>query len=129
MTQEDYVSFNTAKLLKEKGFDEPLKMTYWGNGVLSEWVCAERNCSIHGGYEHYAAPTLQMAMKWLRDAHCLFIHIGVCNKSVYDDTELCYLWYINEIKPGVKHLTDIAYTPTYEQACEDAIMCCLKNLL
>lgn len=32
MITEDYVSFEVAKLLKEKGFDEPLKRFYNSEG-------------------------------------------------------------------------------------------------
>lgn len=56
MITEDYVSFNTAKLLKEKGFDEECQQYY-------------------GDYK-YSCPTLQMAMKWLREVHNLFIFIS-----------------------------------------------------
>ena len=33
MITEDYVSFETAKLLKEKGFDEPTTGTYYKDGT------------------------------------------------------------------------------------------------
>ena len=60
MATEDYVSFETAKLLKEKGFDCECSRFYMPNG--------------HGmwKYEHYhdfdisdkiECPTIQMAMK------------------------------------------------------------------
>lgn len=63
MIEEAYVSFDTAKLLKEKGFDEECFRFYMptGNG---RWK-----------YEHYhdfdisdriECPTQQMAMRWLR---------------------------------------------------------------
>ena len=40
---EDYVSFETAKLLKEKGFNEPCLKEYYINGYLS-------NVSIEARY-------------------------------------------------------------------------------
>ena len=58
MITEDYVSFEVAKLLKEKGFDEECNMAYF-NGTLVDytmfWFCL-------GGDLLYC-PTLQMAMK------------------------------------------------------------------
>lgn len=140
MMTEDYVSFDTAKLLKEKGFDEPLKMTYWGNGVLSEWVCAERNSSIHGGYEHYTAPTLQMAMKWLKEVHglCLFLIPAVVDDMlrpgyvIYPKCDNKWEWCASK-NDGSKATfgCDINkdYCDSYEQACEAAIKYCLENLI
>ena len=37
MIQEDYVSFETAKLLKEKGFDGECFAAYNGNGKLYKY--------------------------------------------------------------------------------------------
>ena len=75
MTQEDYCSFEVAKLLKEKGFNwdcityyvdyEPDNVKYsmlFENNTTWEKLC----CS---------APTHQMAMKWLREEHKIFIRI------------------------------------------------------
>ena len=79
MIQEAYVSFEIAKHLKEKGFDwecigyyvddEPNDVKYSLLGETnSTWE--SRCCS---------APTLQMAMKWLREVYKL--HITVYSSS------------------------------------------------
>ena len=67
MITEDYVSFEIAKLLKEKGFDE-----YCGyyDKTGEYWDYKTFN---HKGDEYISAPTLQMAMKWLRKVHNLSI--------------------------------------------------------
>ena len=68
MITEDYVSFETAKLLKEKGFDEGCSFVVntISKGVMPvSWPTTnsdiedEEACLI-------ALPTIQMAMKWLR---------------------------------------------------------------
>ena len=79
MITEDYVSFETAKLLKEKGFDETCRAFWkvWDNHTT---IC---DCSPSHLFEYchnsmleqynddeelnIACPTLQMAMKWLRE--------------------------------------------------------------
>ena len=84
---EDYVSFETAKLLKEKGFNskciayylvfnENIKFYECNNLGQSlpyvsndAWKIILRNPLESG----YATPTLQMAMKWLREVHNLHI--------------------------------------------------------
>lgn len=62
MITEDYVSFETAKLLKEKGFDECTLLSYDKNGnnkdALRPFLESEGDVR---------RPTLQMAMKWLRE--------------------------------------------------------------
>lgn len=65
MITEDYVSFEVAKLLKEKGFDEPVKHFYFINGTFANDLAITKNSYTR----HYAAPTIQMALKWLREVH------------------------------------------------------------
>ena len=122
MITEDYVSFETAKLLKERGFDESTIMRYDSNGEISS----------DGRYGHYnslkkfdfiSAPTLQMAMKWLRDIHGLFIHIDVIREAS------CWLADIQDIKGDVSIYSVENEFPNYEQACEAAIKYCLDNLV
>ena len=105
MITEDYVSFEVAKLLKEKGFDSD-------------------ECEVHyDSYNHQEYEiTLQMAMKWLREVHKIHIEIGY-NVGYFP---VCISTKTNETIP---------YKPmqgkdfTYEQACEVAIKYCLENLI
>ena len=74
MITEDYVSFETAKLLKEKGFNELCCQKYDGDGDLSSnhvgYINDEKPCDDFCAL----APTLQMTMKWLRKAHNIYIY-------------------------------------------------------
>lgn len=116
MIAEDYVSFETAKLLKEKGFDE-----YCGYyDKTGEYWCY--NTFNHNGDEYISAPTLQMAMKWLREVHNIYISISH-RFSHNADNDVLFSWYIN---------TDLAADGeyvTYEEACEAGIKYCLENLI
>lgn len=79
MITEDFVSFETAKLLKEKGFDGECFSAYNGNGKLykfDEEIDDNTPCWSD-------APTLQMAMKWLREEHYLFIQVTIVPKLRY----------------------------------------------
>ena len=101
MITEDYVSFETAKLLKEKGFrhwcyksygtavyhkGEPIsfdeehdlldaglgdEIEYIEGGYLYDFGCDNRKEDA----KVWAAPTLWVAMKWLREVYGLFIRI------------------------------------------------------
>lgn len=114
MITEDYVSFETAKLLKEKGFDE-----YCGYYTSDGEYCGY--CVYnHKGKSFISAPTLQMAMKWLREVHNIAI-----------ETEWEHLWYAY-IKPMTSKPSEEDYyqckSSKYEEVCEEAIKYCLKNL-
>ena len=80
MITEDYVSFEVAKLLKDKGFNEPTIGTYnieSKNPILVERPIRAIHCEAI-----ISAPTLQMAMKWLREVYNIHIvPIHVENKN------------------------------------------------
>lgn len=110
MIKEDYVSFETAKLLEEKGFDiDDCEVHY--------------DPTDHTSYEI----TLQMAMKWLREKHkcCIVISPEVTD----DDGSGGCLWgWSVSIYLVPKHTSEYLYEP-YEEACEAAIRYCLENLI
>lgn len=117
MITEDYVSFETAKLLKEKGFDWDCQYCY-----IDEDGSEKEQLEVPTGYDaEIDSPTLQMAMKWLREVHNLFIEIYVDTADMYYDASIYGL--NNERKKKVKEF------PTYEQATEAAIKYCLENLI
>lgn len=71
MITEDYVSFEVAKLLKDKGFNEPTIGTYnieSKNPILVERPIRAIHCEAI-----ISAPTLQTACRWLTAVHNLFI--------------------------------------------------------
>ena len=151
MITEDYVSFETAKLLKEKGFSENTVCKYADvGGVTEKWYDDYRERVLRfkwkEGYfieppiepkdqyeiigDTISAPTLQMAMKWLREVHHVYLNINVRvilgQWSGYDisihttDKD----GFLNKKIPIV--LKD---NTSYEQACEAAIKYCLENLI
>ncbi len=119
MIQEDYVSFENAKLLKEKGFNEATYHDYDEKG--KRWF--EEVLVCHNSQGGIACPTLQMVMKWLRNIHGLFIHIDVIREAS------CWLADIQDIKEDVNIYPVEEDFPNYEQACEAAIKYCLENLI
>lgn len=122
---EDYVSFEVAKLLKEKGFDECPLFRYDDCGEL--WVQGGYNKTIKW---HFPAPTLQMTMKWLREVHNIHISVYVFNKELpITNVPIFYTCDIatKKLSSQQGHLRGI--WNTYEQACEEAIRYCLENLI
>ena len=122
MTTEDYVSFETAKLLKEKGFDEATYHYY--NTTGARWF--ESVLVRHNSQGGIACPTLQMAMKWLREVHGIDISIDLRFRSEDEDV------YIKSWRYTVYHtdeIEDFGDSDTYEEACEAAIKYVLENLI
>ena len=121
--EEAYVSFETAKLLKEKGFDELCYQKYDSDGELSfnhvGYVNSEKPCD-----DFYAlAPTLQMVMKWLREVYNLYIDIRInINNSLYS-----FKIYSVGVS-GARAFTEYRIK-SYEVACEEAILYCLEKLI
>lgn len=138
MITEDYVSFETAKLLKEKGFNERTNSYFTDNNEIAVgWFFSRYNRES----TYLSAPTLQMAMKWLREEHKLFITIEIKGDPRKQDF-LYFKWgvakycsaQINRIDNGLDRPEDYWIAPdeedeTYERACEAAIKYCLKNLI
>lgn len=126
---ESYVSFEIAKLLKEKGFEECPLYRYDDCGQL--WVQGGYNKTIKW---HFPAPTLQMTLKWLRKNN---FHIIVDIEVDYDEDERGMKWYHKPTWDWIvyriddrKQMSDNGdLYSTYEEACEAAIKYCLENLL
>lgn len=129
MITEDYVSFEIAKLLKEKGFDEKCRQYYYrDNLILSRnEVCNEELDNFQEVGEGWSAPTLQMAMKWLREVHKLCISI---TPQVTDDEGsggCLWEWTVTHLL--VPQSVSLELFESYEEACEKAIRYCLENLI
>lgn len=73
MITEDYIGFETAKLLKEKGFDEECSAFYVKSKECGIELFHAKEPYNYNNNVHpcTSAPTLQMAMKWLREKHKL----------------------------------------------------------
>lgn len=119
MVTEDYVSFETAKLLKEKKFDEPCIYVYCHDGSEDIWDADKEDVACQ-------KPTLQMAMKWLRKVHGIYPDIAV--EELDDNTTFFRVdgIYLKQKKMWDKYNN---LFKTYEEACEAAIKYCLENLI
>ena len=126
MITEDYVSYDTAKLLKEKGFNEPCIATY--NLVTKEFEVEEVYQDWTTRWAEYvSAPTLQMAMKWLREIYHLEIY------PFHDAIQECNTWWYSAERHtkgcGLTEYESDSIYGKYEEACEAGIKYCLENLI
>ena len=132
MTTEDYVSFETAKLLKEKGFEcEKDSITAMYNEIGKFHPLSTAVDEYYYDYNDfdeydYVAPTLQMAMKWLRKVHEIFIRPNI--SFLYPIKYYCDIFcYGDNLKTQQDVTTETFESP--EEACEAAIKYCLENLI
>ena len=102
---EDYVSNETFKLLKEKGFDDS----------CCRFVIESDETYYRG------APTLQMAMKWLREEKNIIINMWY--NGVDWDAE-----HYNNDDENFYLITNYSCN-SYEEAVEAALKYCLENLI
>ena len=121
MITEDYVSFEVAKLLKEKGFNEKTPASYNESGEFQEGFGRWNTTPIY-----YSAPTFQMAMKWLRETHNIYIDISPTYSEV--EKAIHFIWQIFDSNYDGIGDCEIFYSK-YETACESAIKYCLENLI
>ena len=116
---EDYVSFEIAKLLKEKGFDEETRKYYPVKGDATGRLMDGSEYPHNHSQVQICAPTLQMAMKWLRETYDV-------------DISIIPLRSHKEYLPRIESDTisyDAIPCRKYEDACETAIKYCLENLI
>lgn len=140
MITEDYVSLETAKLLKEKGFDEPCNQSYAKHPGHDEPIvmfndAGTNSKGVFGAVFPFvaSAPTIQMATKWLRIVKKLDI-------TIHYDSWACgghSGYYIviqrtdndfSEVSPCVDE-EDTVFFDTPESAFEAAIKYCLSALI
>ena len=141
--EDEIVSFETAMLLKEKGFNEPCsyfyednelcKLCYYqgdgtgfvrNNSPINEKIsCEEMQCT---------APTQSLAQKWLREIH----HITFNANPHSDNHEIIYVVTIKVISSN-KYIdfnvmmdtsNKAIMFDTYEDAIESGLKHCLKSI-
>lgn len=124
LIHEEYVSNDTAKLMKEKGFNQCTDCWYDEDGEIH----VRGNYSYSGQKGYYEdtccqAPTQQLAMRWLREIHHLHIYAFHVNSTnlpqwVFEIENLDEDWTYS------KH-----HGNTYEECIEEAIKYACANLI
>ncbi len=149
MITEDYVSFEVAKLLKEKGYDW-VESPFYSEQDRDEWrynnsyeipnPTYNKDIPFDSETQTMVAPhiSIQMAMKWLRKVHNLVICAEIGNENNKGNTDYYnpdrWYWFFditNEKGVLIDSESDFILNEysSYEEACEDAIKYCLENLI
>jgi hypothetical protein len=130
MSKEQYVTFEVAKLLKNKGFDWETYHYYdevgrtWFENVLCDWN--------HRRTPEVSCPTQQMACSWFRKEHK--IHITTEPLEMFKQERIVYepiIYLLNDfddfaLEYKTVHLKEC---DTNEDAVNAALEYCLTNLI
>ena len=128
---EDYVSFEIAKLLKSKKFHIPTRSHYDGRGGFGFLDICEIDWNYYKCFRErrcYSAPTLQMAMKWLREVYNIFIVIEPHKYDYINEKNSSYVTSLWQGDNYYENITSKDY-PTYEEAIEATLKFSLENLI
>lgn len=123
MIKEAYVSFEVARLLKEKGFKEEVTNYYDSGGNF-----VEPGYKFNYNFQtvDHSAPTHQMAMAWLREVHNIFIEIGT-SIDLNGNYHFNYTILDKECKYVRRGYTSFDWN--HEDAVEVALKYVLENLI
>jgi hypothetical protein len=110
--KEEFVDFNLAKKLKEKGFNEYSDWSYSETGLAN-------NTEIYRETDEFYcyAPTIPQVLKWLTEKHSFLNEEGACTSQYYD------IWVHSDYKSRNKE------KKTYEEVALAEIEYILDNLI
>jgi hypothetical protein len=125
---EQLISFETAKLAKEKGFNWKCYQAY-------DWVSGFPG-NTHTGYNNWnkfgdgkaSAPTQSLLQKWLRDTHKIHISLDYWTVEDLDSGELQVSWNYEITRFGASFNERGSNLSSYEQALEEGLKKSLELL-
>ena len=124
MVTEQYVSFETAKLLKEKGFDAPVYRFYDDEGVVCEkHIESQSKCKSWT----FPCPTQQMALRWLRERWDVYVEISIDYPQGFRDNKHRHIFRYTVYNGNVDCMFERDGFATYEDAAENVIVEILKR--
>ena len=112
--KEELILFETAKLAKEKGFDEEVTNYYHPRYGLSDG-CEDSYNREEQAEGYYSAPTQSLLQRWLREVHRIYLYISLSGTK-----EISWFWSIND-----KKYQD-GSNNNYEEALEAGLLEALK---
>lgn len=138
---EDFVDFNLAKKLKEKGFQEECLCHYVDVDLVYNiespiannqlWFCHNKYDNIWHR-DNYDAPTISQVLKWLREEHNLYVSpqfLTFGAKEIYNLWNFSIIDLKNNALLFPKSESYSDYYKDYEQAALAGIEYVLDNLI
>lgn len=108
MIEESYVSFDTAKMLKEAGFDLPCRGGY------------------HINRFRYEAPTQALAARWLREVHRIVVDATFIPPSTDGNAWRYFIGEMDDMVWNGDYVPSDEFYETYEAALEAGLQEAVK---
>ena len=126
--EEQLISFETAKLAKEKGFILGIGWFGFNNKFyVSEGAQIGMLCDNHRG-ENPVACTQSLLQKWLREKHKIHIQIQVLGQFVNGDNKFYSQVILFGDNKWISKFISNKLTYTYEEALEIGLQEALKSI-
>ena len=132
--KEQLITFDTAKLAKEKGFENKtphkLRRDYYNhlgeiNGDVTEYIKAYVANKGLEKYNTIDAPTQSLLQKWLREEHNIYVSVDYLIIEVIDSKGVRFDWSIYNKDESIESKELIGLL-TYEEALEKGLQEALK---
>ena len=134
--KEEFVSYETAKKLKEKGFKEKCMAHYYPSGselvfnqttfrgaIVEDCLYSYNSLPVECiGSVLIDAPTIHQVLKWLRKEKRIYIYADVCEEGWFFEVKCLRSLYMINTDFFEKH-------KSYEQAILAGVAYCLENLI
>ena len=120
---EDFVTYEIAVKLKEKGFDDECHAYYYE--PLKHCLNFSRVFKTNSLIENYnciTAPTVSQVLKWLREKRHTYIYVDVCKAGYFFEVKCLRSFYMINTTFFDKH-------KSYEQAAIAGIEYVIDNLI
>ena len=137
MIEESYVSFETAKLLKEAGFNVPCRGVYvtdrtgyyefreYDNKQTADDLC----WNTEDGFQYeYLAPTQALAARWLREVHRIVVDATFIPPSTDGNAWRYFIGEMDDMVWNGDYVPSDEFYETYEAALEAGLKEAIKMI-
>ena len=134
--EDTLVSFEVAKLLKEKGFNESYNYAYVKEKKKPQELINNYNYTYYRNLikqnpkhlelkEVFISPTQSLVQKWLREVHNIYV---TCSPYMDEELDNQTLWEneIVDVKDDWNTFSDYTFYHSYEESLEAGILEALK---
>lgn len=128
---EDFITYELAVKLKEKGFNEPCYGYYHRDGGDDSFeVCGNGDFDFLNSKNKHriAAPTISQVLKWLREEKKIHIIVEISDSGWYYTLYPNVRWENGKLKSD-KYIMSFKHKASYEPAALAGIEYVLDNLI
>lgn len=125
MIEEQYVSLDTARMLKDAGFDVPCFNQYTERGTIWHCDCPE---NFNKSQCVTSCPTQDLAARWLREKHRIVVDVTFIPPSVNGDVWQYFIGEMDDMVWKADFETSERTYTTYEDAMEAGLQKALEMI-